>query len=98
VQTCGNCNTQSPDEVATCPRCGAALAERSHTALARQRMQANDRVSLIRVSVAHDCCPACAAVQGAYPKASVPILPITGCSHGSGCRCFYEPVLTEIYP
>jgi hypothetical protein len=98
VQTCGNCQTQSPDIVRACPRCGANLAEKSETALARQRMQANDRVSKIRVSVTHDCCPACAAVQGAYDKTSVPVLPVEGCSHGLGCRCFYEPVLTEIYP
>ena len=98
MQTCGICQTQSPDIVKTCPRCGANLTVQSLTSLARQRMQANDRVSHIRLSVAHDCCPACAAVQGAYPKEAVPILPVEGCSHGNGCRCFYEPVLTEIYP
>ena len=27
-----------------------------------------------------------------------PTLPVEGCSHGLGCRCYYEPVLTEIYP
>jgi hypothetical protein len=70
----------------------------SQTALARKKMQANDRVRLIRVSVAHDCCPACAAVQGAHPKDRVPVLPVPGCSHGLGCRCYYEPVLSEIYP
>ena len=98
MQTCGNCNTQSPDDVQVCPRCGSDLGESSRTALARARFQQNDRVSLIRVSVAHDCCPACAAAQGAYPKHSVPTLPVEGCSHGLGCRCYYEPVLTEIYP
>ena len=98
MQTCGKCNTQSSDLVPACPRCGADLRTWSKTALARADMQQNDRVSLIRISVAHDCCPACAAVQGAHPKESVPILPVTGCSHGLGCRCFYEPVLTEIYP
>jgi hypothetical protein len=74
------------------------LVEKSETSLARQKMQANDRVTKIRVSVQGDCCPACAAVQGAYDKTSVPILPVEGCSHGLGCRCFYEPVLNEIYP
>jgi hypothetical protein len=98
MQTCGNCNTQSPDVVKTCPKCGSTLAETSLTALARKKLQANDRVSLIRVSVMDTCCPACAAVMGTYPKDAVPILPVRGCSHGLGCRCFYEPVLTEVYP
>lgn len=98
MQTCGNCNTQSPDTVPTCPRCGLDLRTHSLTSLARARMQQNDRVSMIRVSISQDCCPACAAAQGAYPKDQVPTLPIEGCSHGLGCRCFYEPVLTEIYP
>jgi hypothetical protein len=68
------------------------------TALALKKMRANDRVSLVRISVAHDCCPACAAVQGAYAKDSAPALPVEGCSHALGCRCYYEPVLTEIFP
>ena len=98
MQTCGNCNTQSPDVTRTCPRCGADLTETSQTAFARKKMQTNDRVRLIRISVMHDCCPACATVQGAHPKDSVPVLPVPGCSHRLGCRCFYEPVLSEIYP
>jgi ribosomal protein L40E len=98
VQTCGVCNTQSPDEVTQCARCGSDLREKSETALARAHMQANERASLIRVSVMHDACPACDALQGAYPKDQVPVLPVEGCSHPLGCRCFYEPVLTEVYP
>jgi hypothetical protein len=74
------------------------LKTTSQTALALARMQANDRVSLVRISVMDTCCPACAAVQGAYPKASPPALPTEGCSHAQGCRCFYEPVLTEVFP
>ncbi len=70
----------------------------SVTARARADLQQNERVSQIRVSVSGNCCPACAAAQGAYAKDQVPILPIEGCSHGLGCRCQYEPVLTEIYP
>ena len=98
MQTCGICNTQAPDINRTCANCGADLTTQSATALARAKLQANDRVSLIRVSVANDACPACFASQGAYPKESVPILPHVGCSHGEGCRCYYEPVLTEIWP
>ncbi len=98
MQSCGNCNTQSTDEVLACPRCGADLRTSSHTALALKRMQTNERISLVRVSVADNCCPACASVQGAYPKTDPPVLPVEGCSHPQGCRCFYEPVLTEVYP
>jgi hypothetical protein len=98
LQTCSVCNLQSPDEALTCSRCGSDLRHLSSVAVARSRMQANPRVSLIRVSVGDDCCPACAAAQGAHPKHDVPVLPIEGCSHSLGCRCFYEPVLTEIFP
>lgn len=98
MQTCANCHAQSPDIVKICPRCGADLTRHSVLAEVRQRFRANDRVSLIRVSIMDNGCPACAAAQGAYPKDSVPELPIEGCSHALGCRCFYEPVLTEIYP
>jgi hypothetical protein len=98
VQNCGVCNKQSPDDMAVCPRCGSDLREKSTTALSLKKMQTNDRVSLVRISVANDCCPACGAVQGAHPKGDVPALPIEGCSHALGCRCYYEPVLTEIFP
>jgi hypothetical protein len=98
LQTCSRCNTQSSDLVQICPRCGADLARLSTVAVALARMRANPRVSLIRVSVNHNCCPACAAAQGAHPKDEVPVLPIEGCSGANGCRCYYEPVLNEIYP
>jgi len=74
------------------------LREKSLTALALTKLKANDRVSLVRVSVGDNCCPPCAAVQGAHAKDQVPVLPVDGCSHVNGCRCFYEPVLTEIFP
>jgi hypothetical protein len=67
-------------------------------AQALARLRANPRVSQVRVIVAPDCCPACRAQEGAYAKDDVPALPRTDCSHPSGCRCFYEPALTEIYP
>ncbi len=98
MQTCGNCNSQAADEARTCPRCGAELTTTSYNALALARLQSNDRVSKIRISVMDTCCPACASVQGAYAKELVPALPTEGCSHALGCRCHYEPVLTEIYP
>ena len=98
MQTCGVCSKQSADHFTTCPRCSSDLREKSLTALALTKLKANDRVSLVRVSVGDNCCPACAAVQGAHPKDQVPALPVEGCSHVNGCRCFYEPVLTEIFP
>ncbi len=66
--------------------------------LALARLEANPRVNVIRVIVARDACPACRAREGAYSKGSVPALPTPGCSHPLGCRCFYEPSLSEIYP
>ncbi|MCC6145962.1 MAG: hypothetical protein IT308_00185 [Anaerolineaceae bacterium] len=53
---------------------------------------------MIRISVADNACPACQQVMGAYPKDQLPRLPVEGCSHPNGCRCFYDPVLNEIYP
>ena len=67
-------------------------------ALALARLRANPRVSQVRLIVAVDACPACRAREGAYPKDAVPELPCLDCSHPLGCRCFYEPALTEIYP
>jgi hypothetical protein len=98
MQTCTNCYAQSPDDAANCANCGADLSISSTTAQALKRFQTNPRVRLVRISVAADACPACNQVQGAYPKDAAPHLPVEGCSHNHGCRCFYEPVLDEIYP
>jgi hypothetical protein len=98
VQTCGICNTQSSDDVVVCPRCGADLRQSSNNGLALRRMQQNSRVSQVRISIMDNCCPACAAAMGTYPKEDVPPLPTEGCSHPLGCRCHYEPVLAEIFP
>jgi hypothetical protein len=74
------------------------LNEFSTVAVALKRYQKNPRVKLIRISVAADACPVCYELQGAYPKDQVPRLPEEGCSYPRGCRCFYEPVLDELYP
>jgi hypothetical protein len=66
--------------------------------VALKRHLSNPRVMRVRISVMHDCCPACREVEGAYEKEQVPRLPVEGCSHALGCRCFYQPVLSEIYP
>lgn len=98
MQTCSRCQVQSPDYVLTCPSCQADLQEFSLTASALQRFLLNPRVKAIRISVDADACPACQDLQGVYPKDRVPELPVEGCSHANGCRCFYDPILDEIYP
>mgnify|MGYP002682627757 CR=1 FL=1 len=67
-------------------------------AAALKRLQANPRVTKIRVVVANDCCPVCQSNEGVYDKDKVPPLPTPGCSHHNGCRCTYEPILDQIYP
>jgi hypothetical protein len=98
MQTCTRCNTSTPDHASKCPSCGASLPENSVVQASLQRMQQNPRVAMIQVSVAGDACPSCQSLQGTYSKEKPPQLPHPGCSHGTGCRCFYEPILTEIYP
>jgi hypothetical protein len=74
------------------------LREKSTTAVALKAFQANPRVKNVRLMVAHDACPACKLMEGSYDKHQAPALPVAGCSHAVGCRCFYEPMLDEIYP
>jgi hypothetical protein len=82
----------------TCPTCQADLRQFSLTAVALRRFLDNPRVKNIRLVVAEDACPACAAAEGTYEKEKAPALPVEGCSELNGCRCFYEPMLDEIYP
>jgi hypothetical protein len=70
----------------------------SEQAAALKKFQSNPRVLSLRVVVSTDCCPACRRVEGTYNKADAPALPVKGCSHENGCRCFYEPMLSEIFP
>jgi hypothetical protein len=63
-----------------------------------KKYQKNPRVQLLRIAASADCCPACRKVEGNYENEKAPILPVVGCSHENGCRCFYEPILTEIFP
>jgi hypothetical protein len=65
---------------------------------ALKKFQKNDRVLNVRLMVSGDCCPVCTAYEGTYDKNEAPSLPIEGCSHPKGCRCFYEPLLSTIYP
>jgi hypothetical protein len=63
-----------------------------------QRLIANPRVGKIRIMVSADACPSCRAKEGEYLKEDIVELPTRECSHALGCRCFYEPALTEIFP
>jgi hypothetical protein len=98
MQTCSNCNSQSPDTATHCENCGFELAEYSNRAVALKKYIANPRVKYVRIVVSGDPCPACQRMEGAYEKDSAPPLPVEACSHPQGCRCFYLPFLTEIYP
>ncbi len=98
MQTCSLCNATASDEMRLCPHCGADLREHSVRAQMLKRFRENPRVSAVRINVAHDACSACAELLGTFPKDEVPPLPHPGCSHEGGCRCTYEPVLTEMFP
>lgn len=98
MQTCSKCQALAPDSANLCLNCGEDLSVWSETAVALRQLQENPRVIYVRISVAYDCCPACRQMEGAYAKDSAPALPVEGCSHVNGCRCFYQPVLEEIYP
>ena len=98
MQICSKCQTQLIDTEEFCTNCGADQKNWSNRSLSLKKLQNNSRVSYIRVAVSYDCCPACRQVEGAYAKESIPHLPTEGCSHSLGCRCYYQPVLEEIYP
>ena len=70
----------------------------SDQTIALEKFQKNPRVKYVRFVVSHDACPACREMEGAYEKDAAPPLPEEACSHPLGCRCFYLPFLTEIYP
>jgi RNA polymerase subunit RPABC4/transcription elongation factor Spt4 len=98
MQTCSNCNALSPDHAIECTQCGADLGEFSNRSVSLKRMQDNPRVDYVRVISSDNSCPACRRIEGAYDKTTVPSLPHVACSHEYGCRCFYLPFLTDIYP
>lgn len=98
MQTCTICHSQSSDADTHCSNCQVKLDEFSEQAVALKKYRENPRVQSIRVAVSADCCPACRKKEGTYSKADAPVLPVKGCSHENGCRCFYEPILTEIFP
>jgi hypothetical protein len=86
------------DTAQECLQCKSDLKEFSVTAVALKKLVDNPRVFAINLAIGDDACPACQAIQGTYAKDQTPLLPVEGCSHPSGCRCFYQPLLTDIYP
>ena len=98
MQTCSKCYSLSPDSAEHCVNCQADLREFSTAMVALKRFQENPRVGHVILSIFDDACPACHKMQGAYAKDVAPALPLEGCSHPNGCRCYYQPALTEIYP
>ena len=98
MRNCTVCRAQSPDTAERCTQCGSDLAVYSATAVALRQLIANPRVSRVRLIVGDEACPACRAAEGEFTKDRVPVLPVPGCSHAQGCRCFYQPALVEIYP
>jgi hypothetical protein len=92
MQTCEKCNANSPDTSIECSNCKTTLAVSSQTAKTLKRFRNNTRVTAIRISGHSDACPACQIALKTYTKEDIPVLPIPGCSHTNGCRCFYEPV------
>lgn len=98
MQSCSRCNASSPDTAKTCINCHADLGEFSVRAVALKTFRENPRVVSIRIEAAHDACPLCYELRGAFEKDAAPPLPHEGCSRPQGCRCNYAPVLNEIYP
>ena len=96
MQTCSRCNATSPDRATHCVHCQADLHEFSKTAVALKKFRLNPRVKSVRVTVSYDACSHCSELLRTYSKDEVPALPHEGCSHENGCRCFYEPVLSEV--
>jgi len=98
MQTCAKCHSLSDDDAIICSNCGEKLPEGNTVMIALKKFQENHRVVSVRLVVADDACPACREVSGTYKKEVAPTLPLVTCSHEGGCRCFYEPMLDEIYP
>ncbi len=98
MQTCSRCNVSASDTATNCSNCKSDLSEFSTSAVALRNFRANPRVTAVRVTVANDACPLCYEARGTFPKDVVVSLPHEGCSHNHGCRCAYEPILSDVYP
>ena len=98
MQTCSLCNASSSDQDTHCKNCNAVLSEHSTTAQALKRFNGNSRVTGVTVASSYDSCSYCYEQLGTYPVDKTPLLPHNSCSHSNGCRCFYIPVLNDIFP
>ena len=72
--------------------------QRSEQKAALKRIQEGGIATKVRIMSSHDSCPVCRDLQGAYDFNAVPELPHEGCSHPTGCRCIYAPVLDRRGP
>lgn len=63
-----------------------------------EKIESGGIATKVRILANQDCCPVCRRVEGAYDFHEVPELPLEGCSHPLGCRCYYAPVLDRRGP
>jgi hypothetical protein len=81
-----------PDELESLEK--SALAHREIL----EKIQSGGIATKVRILANQDSCPVCRSVEGAYEFDEVPELPLEGCSHPMGCRCYYAPVLDRRGP
>ena len=72
--------------------------QRAEQKAALKRIEEGGIATKVRIMASDDSCPVCRALQGAYEFSEVPELPHEGCSHPSGCRCIYAPILDRRGP
>ncbi len=96
LNRCPHCLKPIHVPTGDCPHCGAHLDLTPEQA--RELLRKNPAVKAVRVIVNKDACAACQYVAGTYPPDQVPLLPVPDCSHPLGCRCYYEPLLDDIFP
>lgn len=63
-----------------------------------EKIESGGIATKVRILANHDSCPVCRRLEGAYDFKEVPELPLEGCSHPMGCRCYYAPVLDRLGP
>ena len=74
-----------------------ATPESGQRAMAGYRMGIKSGGSIrgVRIIGGPDCCSASQAVAAdIYHPDSAPSLPLEGCTHPTGCRCAYRPVMS----
>jgi hypothetical protein len=72
--------------------------QRAEQQAALKRIEEGGIATKVRIMASHDSCPVCRTLEGAYEFGEVPELPHEGCSHPTGCRCVYAPVLDRRGP